>query len=48
MSPPVAVRFCAPGFERSQSGTKFPLLSVQVRVALKTALVTGLLARAIV
>src|SRR5712692_1289112 len=40
------MRFCAPGFLRSQSGVKLPLVSVHVRVVALTEELTGWLALA--
>src|SRR5215470_10521435 len=42
MSRPLADRFCAAGFSRSQSATKFVLLSVHARVVLVTTRLIGL------
>src|SRR6185369_3451323 len=40
-SPPLATRFCSPGFSRSQSGAKLLFASVQVRVTVVEMRVTG-------
>src|SRR5687768_10266337 len=42
MSPPTAVRFCASGFSRSQSGVKLVLLSVQFRATVVWMRLNGL------